>query len=809
MRGQRLHASQRSAAASIARLTSASAARSAPSRRPRRSRVRDVEALAVAGLDPLAADQHRSSFAVATAISRAPSSEVSTLQATPRASPRRRSLPIRACETPGVRARAPRSRSAPRRRSPSSRADPHPLLDRLREPEPVSWLPVLDGWLVTRRDLALDVMRDAETFTVDDPRFSTAQVVGPSMLSLDGAEHARHRDAVRAPVPARRRRERFTAARRGEVRPRCSTRSRRTAGRPPPDAHRPALGRRDGCRARSRRPAGRRAARLVPRDRRGVTDISAGREPSGEAAPRSPRSRRRSSRCSAATPDSSLLAARQARRRRCSRERGRLERGRPAVRRDRDDRRDDRERCSTTCSRDDERAPRCEARPALARERGRGVAPARARGGRDRPLRDAGRRARRRARSAARELVRVSLAAANRDPAVFPDPHRFDLRRAEREAPRDVRPRPARLPRDAPRAARGPGRARAGARAAARAPARPRPATARRRASSSASRPSCACVWATARGGTVTRMAEAFIVDAVRTPIGRRNGSLAEVRADELAAQALNGLVARLDLDPGEIEDVQMGCVTQVGEQALNVARMSSLVAGWPETVCGSPIDRQCGSSMQAAFNAAAAIQAGHLDVVVAAGVESMSRVPMGSNLDAERLRGLLAEALRALGDRAAGHLGRGDRGRVGALARGSRRVLARVAPARDRRDRRGPLRARDRAGRGRRGGRRGARRGRREPAPRHVAREARLAPAGVQGGRQGLPPATRARSSTAPPRCSSRARPPRRGSGSSRGRGSSRSASPASTRTGCSTATRSPASARSRRPGSAGTTWP
>jgi acetyl-CoA acyltransferase len=133
---------------------------------------------------------------------------------------------------------------------------------------------------------------------------------------------------------------------------------------------------------------------------------------------------------------------------------------------------------------------------------------------------------------------------------------------------------------------------------------------------------------------------DALIVEAIRTPIGRRNGTLAGVRADELAAQALNGLVARLDLDPGEIEDVQMGCVTQVGEQALNVARMSSLVAGWPETVCGSSIDRQCGSSMQAAFNASAAVQAGHLDVVVASGVESMSRVPMGSNLTANGFEG-------------------------------------------------------------------------------------------------------------------------------------------------------------------------
>ena len=135
-------------------------------------------------------------------------------------------------------------------------------------------------------------------------------------------------------------------------------------------------------------------------------------------------------------------------------------------------------------------------------------------------------------------------------------------------------------------------------------------------------------------------MSDALVVEAIRTPIGKRNGALAGVRAEELAAQALNGLVGRVDVDPGEIEDVQMGCVSQVGEQALNVARMSALVAGWPETVCGSSIDRQCGSSLQAAFNAAAAVQAGHLDVVVAAGVESMSRVPMGSNLTANGFEG-------------------------------------------------------------------------------------------------------------------------------------------------------------------------
>jgi acetyl-CoA acyltransferase len=128
-------------------------------------------------------------------------------------------------------------------------------------------------------------------------------------------------------------------------------------------------------------------------------------------------------------------------------------------------------------------------------------------------------------------------------------------------------------------------------------------------------------------------MSAAYVVDAVRSPIGRRGGALAGVRADELAAQVLNGLVQRLDLDPAEVEDVQMGCVTQVGEQALNVGRQAVLVAGWPETVCASTVDRQCGSSLQAAFNGASAIQAGHLDLVVAAGVESMTRVPMGSNL--------------------------------------------------------------------------------------------------------------------------------------------------------------------------------
>jgi acetyl-CoA acetyltransferase family protein len=125
---------------------------------------------------------------------------------------------------------------------------------------------------------------------------------------------------------------------------------------------------------------------------------------------------------------------------------------------------------------------------------------------------------------------------------------------------------------------------------------------------------------------------DALIVDAVRSPIGRKSGTLSSMRGDELAAQVLNALVERAGVDPGEVEDVQLGCVTQIGEQGWNIGRMVPLVAGWPETVSGTTVDRQCGSSMQTNFNGAAAIWSGQLDLVVAAGVEMMSRVPMGSN---------------------------------------------------------------------------------------------------------------------------------------------------------------------------------
>ncbi|HSP72167.1 MAG TPA: thiolase family protein [Gaiellaceae bacterium] len=127
-------------------------------------------------------------------------------------------------------------------------------------------------------------------------------------------------------------------------------------------------------------------------------------------------------------------------------------------------------------------------------------------------------------------------------------------------------------------------------------------------------------------------MTDALIVDAVRSPIGRRNGTLASIRGDELSAQVLTALVERAGVDPAEIEDVQWGCVTQIGEQAWNIGRNVGLTAGWPVSVAGTTVDRQCGSSMQTNFNAAAAVWSGQEDLVVSGGVEMMSRVPMGSN---------------------------------------------------------------------------------------------------------------------------------------------------------------------------------
>jgi len=126
---------------------------------------------------------------------------------------------------------------------------------------------------------------------------------------------------------------------------------------------------------------------------------------------------------------------------------------------------------------------------------------------------------------------------------------------------------------------------------------------------------------------------EPVIVGAVRTPVGRRNGGLAGLHAVDLGAAALRALVDRSGIDPGRVDDVIMGCVSQIGEQAVNVARNAWLAAGLPEEVPATTIDRQCGSSQQAVQFAAQGIMAGGYDLVVAGGVESMTRVPMGSTM--------------------------------------------------------------------------------------------------------------------------------------------------------------------------------
>jgi acetyl-CoA acyltransferase len=125
-------------------------------------------------------------------------------------------------------------------------------------------------------------------------------------------------------------------------------------------------------------------------------------------------------------------------------------------------------------------------------------------------------------------------------------------------------------------------------------------------------------------------MRDAVIVEAVRTPVGKRNGGLAGVHPADLSSHVLTALAERTGIDPAVVEDVVWGCVGQVGEQTFDIARNAVLGAGWPESVPGVTLDRQCGSSQQAVSFAAASVLAGHYDVVVAGGVESMSRVPMG-----------------------------------------------------------------------------------------------------------------------------------------------------------------------------------
>ena len=129
-------------------------------------------------------------------------------------------------------------------------------------------------------------------------------------------------------------------------------------------------------------------------------------------------------------------------------------------------------------------------------------------------------------------------------------------------------------------------------------------------------------------------MATAVIVDAVRTPIGKRNGVLRDWHPVDLASEVLRALVTRNDLDPALVEDVVMGCTMTVGEQAMNIGRNAVLAAGFPDTVPGTTVDRQCGSAQQAVHFAAQAVMSGAMDIAIGAGVESMTRVPIGSTME-------------------------------------------------------------------------------------------------------------------------------------------------------------------------------
>src|SRR4051812_48615174 len=126
-------------------------------------------------------------------------------------------------------------------------------------------------------------------------------------------------------------------------------------------------------------------------------------------------------------------------------------------------------------------------------------------------------------------------------------------------------------------------------------------------------------------------MRETVIVEAVRTPVGKRNGGLSGMHAADLSGLVLNALAKRTGLDPATVDDVVWGCVSQVGDQSSNIGRFAVLAAGWPETVPGTTVNRACGSSQQALDFAAHAVMSGQQDVVVAGGVETMSRVPLGA----------------------------------------------------------------------------------------------------------------------------------------------------------------------------------
>ncbi len=206
-------------------------------------------------------------------------------------------------------------------------------------------------------------------------------------------------------------------------------------------------------------------------------------------------------------------------------------------------------------------------------------------------------------------------------------------------------------------------------------------------------------------GALVSAMDDAVIVEALRTPVGRRRGRLAGWHPVDLAAEVVRAVVERSGIDPASVDDVIVGCVDQVGEQAINVARSIALAAGLPETVPATTVDRQCGSSQQAAHFAAQGVMAGAYDIVIAAGVESMTRVPMFANApDRSEVYGPRFRARYGAGRRRfhrPGHL-RGDRRRaVGRDARADGPIRRRVAPQGPAGHRGGALRGRDRADRG------------------------------------------------------------------------------------------------------------
>ena len=201
---------------------------------------------------------------------------------------------------------------------------------------------------------------------------------------------------------------------------------------------------------------------------------------------------------------------------------------------------------------------------------------------------------------------------------------------------------------------------------------------------------------------------QAYVIDAVRTAVGKRNGSLAGVHPVDLGAAGWRGLFDRVDVDPGAVDDVIAGCVDAIGPQAGNIARLSWLAAGYPEEVPGVTVDRQCGSSQQAISFGAQAIMSGTADLIVAGGMQNMSQIPICIGDDRRRTVRLhladqrveeLAAPLRRPGDLAVPRRG-ADRREVEHLSRGDGAVRADQPPACAGGDPRRALRERDHPGR-------------------------------------------------------------------------------------------------------------